>query len=37
MSETRITRRDIAVLAVALILLGCLLFPALAQSNSHSE
>lgn len=33
MSETR----DTAVLAVALILLGCLLFPALAQSNSHSE
>ena len=37
MSETRFTRRDVAVLAVALVLLGCLLFPALAQSNSHSE
>jgi uncharacterized protein DUF1559 len=37
MTNSPITRSDVILLSLALVMLGCLLFPALAQSGSNAE
>src|SRR4051812_31876154 len=36
MSNSSVSRTDVAAAAMAILLLSCLLFPALAQSNSNA-